>query len=365
MKKGVFCYAMASLCIVSVMSSCDDDDDNKLAPGYSGKDISGQVELVRDAETKKAVLNVSTDNAWQLYAGTAEDDIDLSAPYLDGSGKGTFDVDADTKTRSLFLFKTSEGQGFVAEKHLPMEGGYNFRDLGGIKNSEGRFVKWGKIFRTDEMNKLTDEDLAYLASTGLKTVVDFRTEAEKKGGMGGMIPEAYDKNPSTVEKTYELPINAGNIFSDEVIGYISGGATAEQLEPIMVRTYEEIVGVDEYVDMLKQFFTYVQNENCLPLSYHCSAGKDRTGVATMLILSALGVDKATIMNDYMFSKECIAGKYDRYVAMLPAIAPLVTVKESYLNAAYDKITEKYGSVDKFLTETLQVDIQKMKDLYLY
>ena len=54
MKKGVFCYAMASLCIVSVMSSCDDDDDNKLAPGYSGKDISGQVELVRDAETKKA-----------------------------------------------------------------------------------------------------------------------------------------------------------------------------------------------------------------------------------------------------------------------------------------------------------------------
>lgn len=85
----------------------------------------------------------------------------------------------------------------------------------------------------------------------------------------------------------------------------------------------------------------------------------------MLILSALGVDKATIMNDYMFSKECIAGKYDRYVAMLPAIAPLVTVKENYLNAAYDKITEKYGSVDKFLTETLQIDIQKMKDLYLY
>ena len=365
MKKGVFCYALASLCVLSALSSCDDDDDNKITTGYSGKDVSGQVELVRDAKTKKAVLNVSTDNAWQLYAGTVEEDIDLNTPFLDGSGKGAFDLDVDTQKRSIFLFTTAEGQGLVAERHLPIDSGYNFRDLGGMKNSEGRFVKWGKLFRTDEMNKLSAEDLAYLGSTGLKTVVDFRTEAEKKGGMGGMIPEAYDRNPSTVEHTYELPINAGNIFSDEVIGYISSGATAEELEPIMVRTYEEIVSVDEYVAMLKQFFTYVQNENCLPLSYHCSAGKDRTGVATMLILSALGVDKETIMSDYMFSKDCIAGKYDRYVAMLPAIAPLVTVKENYLNAAYDKITEKYGSVDNFLTETLQVDIQKMKSLYLY
>lgn len=363
MKKNLFSCLLLLFCASGVFVSCGDDDE-KTTVGYSGKDISGDAGITRDKETKKAVLSVDTDKAWELYAGFTAEDIDMNTPCLTGDGKGSFDLSVDAGKRSVFLFKTAEGQALLAERLLPVTA-YNFRDLGGIKNKEGKFVRWGKLFRTDEMNKMTDADLTYLASTGLKTVVDFRTATEKEGGFGGMMPAAPDKLPSTVKNPYDLEINAGNIFSDEIIGSISKGLSEEETAQIMIDGYIEMISYDDYVAKYKEFFKYLQDENSLPLSYHCSAGKDRTGVATMLILSALDVDKATIMKDYLLSKEYIKGKYDSYLKYYPQIAPLVTVDEKYLNAAYDKIDEKYGSMTKFLTETLGVDIQKMKQLYLY
>lgn len=364
MRKNLSYYLLLLFCVSGLFVSCGDDDDEKTTIGYSGKDVSGDAGITRDKETKKAVLSVTSDKAWELYAGSTAEDIDMNTPCLTGDGKGAFDLSGDATKRQLFLFKNSEGQALLAERLLPVHG-YNFRDLGGIKNSEGKYVRWGRLFRTDEMNKLDNADLTYLASTGLKTVVDFRTSTEKEGGLGGMLPAAPDKLPSTVKNPYNLEINAGNIFSDEIIGSISKGLSEEETAQIMIDGYIEMVSYDDYVAKYKEFFKYVQDENSLPLSYHCSAGKDRTGVATMLILSALGVDKATIMQDYMLSKQYIAGKYDSYLKYYPQIAPLVTVDEKYLNAAYDKIDEKYGSMTKFLTETLGVDLDKMKQLYLY
>ena len=364
MKKNLSYCLLLLFCVSGLLVSCGDNDDEKPTTGYSGKDVSGDAGIARNKETKKAVLNVTSDKAWELYAGSTAEDIDMNTPCLTGHGKGSFDLNVDATKRQLFLFKNSEGQALLAETLLPVNG-YNFRDLGGIKTSDGKFIRWGKLFRTDEMYKLTSQDLEYLGSTGLKTVVDFRTEKEKEGGFGGIMPPSKDILPSTVEEARDLPINAGNIFSDEILAKISGGATLDDMAQVMVNSYIEMVTVDKYVTQYKEFFKLVQNENSLPLSFHCSAGKDRTGVATMLILTALGVDKTTIMKDYLLSAKYVEPKYAGYVSMIKVIAPLVTVDEKYLNAVYNKIDEKYGSVTKFLTETLEVDIQKMKQLYLY
>lgn len=345
--------------------ACSSDDDEKMRIGYSGKDISNQVEIVRDAKTKKATMNVTTDNEWKLYAGPTVEAIDLTQIALTGTSKGEFNLALDADKRYIFQFETKEGQALVAEKRLPIKGGYNFRDMGGMKNKENKFVRWGRLFRTDEMNKLTDEDLTYVASTGLFTVVDFRTSSEKEGGLGGMIPPAPDKLAVSIKNTYDLPISAGNIFSDEAMNKIRQGATSDELAEVMKNSYIELVSKDEYVASLKTFFSYIQDESKLPLSFHCSAGKDRVGVVSMLIYSALDIDKETIMKDYMLSKQYIAGKYDRYVMVYPSIGPLVTVDEAYLEAAYTTIEQKYGSMNKFLTEVLNIDINKMKKLYLY
>lgn len=363
-KKLLTCLLMV-VCVAGLFVACDDDGDDKTVNvGYSGADISGNVELVRDAETKKAVLNVTSDKAWDLFAGTTAEDIDLNAPLLSGAGKGSFDVNLDADQRAVLMFKNADGQALLSEKVLPVNG-YNFRDMGGIKTTDGKYVRWGKLFRTDEMYKLTPDDLKYLESSGLKTVVDFRTDTEKEGGFGGIMPESYDVLPSSVKEAKNLPINAGNIFSDEILGQIKGGATQDDMAQVMINSYIEMVTVDDYVAQYKEFFRLLQDENSLPLSFHCSAGKDRTGVAAMLILTALGVDKTTIMADYMLSAKLVEPKYAAYVKMIGIIAPLVTVDEQYLNAAYNKIEEKYGSVTTFLTDALGVDIQKMKDMYLY
>lgn len=365
MRKKLLTSVLMLVCVAGLFVACDDDGDDKTVNvGYSGADISGNVELVREADTKKAVLNVTSDKAWELFAGTTAEDIDLNAPLMNGAGKGSFDVNLNVTQRSVLMFKNTDGQALLSEKVLPVNG-YNFRDLGGIKTTDGKYVRWGKLFRTDEMYKLIPDDLKYLESTGLKTVVDFRTDTEKEGGFGGIMPESYDVLPSSVKEAKNLPINAGNIFSDEILGQIKGGATLDDMAQVMINSYVEMVTVDEYVAQYKEFFRLLQDESSLPLSFHCSAGKDRTGVATMLILTALGVDKTTIMADYMLSAKLVEPKYEKYVKMIGVIAPLVTVDEQYLNAAYDKIEEKYGSVTTFLTDALGVDIQKMKDLYLY
>ena len=180
-----------------------------------------------------------------------------------------------------------------------------------------------------------------------------------------MIPPSPDILPNTVKNAYNLPINAGNIFSDEIMNRIRAGATSEELAQVMIDSYVEMVSSDDYVAVLKQFFAHLQDENNLPLSFHCSGGKDRVGVVTMLILSALNVDKATIMNDYLLSRQYVTPKYEKYLASIPAIAPLVAVEQEYLEAAFKEIDKKYGSMENFLTGTLNIDIRKMKSLYLY
>lgn len=246
MRKNLSYYLLLLFCVSGLFVSCGDDDDEKPTIGYSGKDVSGDAGITRDKETKKAVLSVTSDKAWELYAGSTAEDIDMNTPCLTGDGKGAFDLSGDATKRQLFLFKNSEGQALLAERLLPVHG-YNFRDLGGIKNSEGKYVRWGRLFRTDEMNKLDNADLTYLASTGLKTVVDFRTSTEKEGGLGGMLPAAPDKLPSTVKNPYNLEINAGNIFSDEIIGSISKGLSEEETAQIMIDGYIEMVSYDDYV----------------------------------------------------------------------------------------------------------------------
>ena len=100
---------MLLFCASGVFVSCGDDDE-KTTVGYSGKDISGDVELVRDQETKKAVLKVSSDKAWELYSGSTAEDIDQKTPVMSEDGKGSFDISVDAGKRFVFLFKTAEGQ---------------------------------------------------------------------------------------------------------------------------------------------------------------------------------------------------------------------------------------------------------------
>lgn len=158
-------------------------------PGYAGEDLSSKVTVSRDREEKTAVLTVTLPGEWELYAGAAPETIDLSAPILTGSGAGSYTLPVPAGTRSYFQFETGGNRAILAERQLPMSGGFNMRDLGGYRTSDGRHVKWGRIIRSDDLHSLTNEDLAYLASIPVKTVADFRSLQEVRAMPDKLSPQ--------------------------------------------------------------------------------------------------------------------------------------------------------------------------------
>lgn len=349
MKKIFLSLAICSL----VFISCNNSNKMINKAEYSGIDISNEASITRNKDTKAATLDIKIDGKWSLYSGNSVDNIDFTKPLLEGEGSGSYPLQVNDTARSYFQLVTTKGNAILAEEHLPMAGGYNFRDLGGIKNRDGKYVQWGKILRSDDLNKLTEADLKYLSSIPLISIVDFRSPDE--------VNQAPDKVPATVKEDYHLAITPGNLGDLAM----SGKATAEQLESAMQDVNILLVSDSLAIDQYRKMFELLQNSSDVPLMFHCSAGKDRTGMGAALILSALNVDESIIFNNYLESNVYLADKYAGYIAQKPDLKPLFEVKAEYLKAGLDQIKKDHGSIENYLTKVLGVDLDKMKEMYLY
>ena len=255
---------------------------------------------------------------------------------------------------ALFSSCKNQSQTPSAGGLLPIEGGYNFREMGGIITKDGKQIKCGKLLRSDELAHLTDADLQYFSSFPLISIVDFRTEEE--------VAAAPDKRPVSLQNYYAYSINPGNIQSSTLESL--GEITTEKVILFMENMYISLISDSIHIATYRQFFALLQDESQLPLIFHCSAGKDRTGLAAAFFFSALGVDEETIMTNYIASNKYLEGKYDKYIEKNVAIKPFFEVHPSYLKAAFKTIDEKYGSMEQFLVKELKIDIDKMKKMYL-
>lgn len=310
--------------------------------------------ITRDKKSKAASFRFEGEGSWTLFAGPAVDRIDLSTPIARGIGSGEVSLEVSREHRSYFLLESEFGKTILAERQLPMEGGYNFRDLGGIHTRCGRTVKWGKFIRADDLHSLTAADREYLCSLPLKTIVDFRTAGE--------IRSVPDKVPDSVENVHAYSIDPGDLMS--LIAEYGENFNARSSVEIMKSLNEQLVLDPDSVEQYKKFFRLVQDFEKTPILYHCSAGKDRTGLASALILWALEVPEESILEDYLLSNALLEDKYAAYTRTDPALKPLFEVEKEFLQAAKDRICEKYGSVDAFLTEVLQVDLEKLREMFL-
>lgn len=356
--KMKFIYVLSVMALT--LTSCGDDDDEKGNDFFSENDISDKVSIERDDYTKAATLYVDVAGEWSLYAGSSVETINLEQPVLTGNGKGEHTVDVSNTSRSYFQLVSTEGKATFAERHLPIDSCYHFRDMGGYKTTDGKFVKWGKVFRTDELIRISEGALSYLNSLPLKTIADFRSVDEAEDG-----PQML---PSTTS-VKDLNISVGNLY-DIIFGMVGDGSiatvTRDEIIEIMSDMYRKFVTEEECIEQFKALFVLLQDENNLPLAYNCSIGKDRTGIASFLFLTSLGVSEDTAREDYYLTNSFnVADKYAQYTAMLPAIKPLFEANNDYLNAAIEQIKKDHGSVNDFLTKTLNVDLAKMKSIYLY
>jgi protein-tyrosine phosphatase len=239
-----------------------------------------------------------------------------------------------------------------AKRHLVLQGAANFRDLGGYTTADGHHVKWGEIYRSADISKLTDADLAVLKDRKITYDVDLRGYKEQA--------QAPDKlNPGT---DYILcPAGSDNIDWLKEMSTLKGN----QADSLMIVYYS----TTQYLaDRYKPFFDKLLN---LPpdrsLVFHCAAGKDRTGIGSALLLYSLGVPYDTIVDDYLASNYYrkninaqLTVQMVKGMHMDPEVAKsMAGVKKEYLDATFAAITKQYGSVDIFLRTQIGLDDQKI------
>ncbi|MEM8525995.1 MAG: tyrosine-protein phosphatase [Bacteroidota bacterium] len=301
---------------------------------------------------------------WKIYQGNHPKAIDWSKPVAVVEGDYIQLPGLDNSIRTYFGVVSEQDTFILSERRIALDGASNFRDLGGIRTEEGRYVKWGKIFRANRLSDLSKTDLRTLNYLGLKIVADFRYEVESR--------KHPDKVP-TGAKYFQYPIGdkEGTRYL-EMKTKVRQGATAPEVKDMFIGIMEEFA--DTGTVFFQPVIDHLLAEE-VPLVFHCSGGKDRTGYMSAMILSALGVDRETIMNEYLMSNyyryQDNRSNYrkGRLVGIdKEVLATGFLVKEAYMNKVWEVIDEKYGDTNQYLEEKYSLTAkkrEKLKEMYTY
>ncbi len=282
---------------------------------------------------------------------TPDLDIAIGADRLVGRAGpvGALHVD-DLPTAARWYFQLRPERGaplVIADRSLHLRSAPNFRDVGGYRTSDGRWVRMGLAYRSDQLDRLSDADLAKIASLKPALVVDLRTDAERRGGPDRLPPATVS---FVADVMASAPPDMAAIMRatspENSIAFLTKANRQFVSEPSALRAYGTLIsGVDR------------TNGGVV---YHCTAGKDRTGWASAVLLTILGASRQTIMADYLASNAYLADKNRATLNALPpdraaALDPVLTVRPAYLEAAFAEIQARYGAFDRYLSEGLSLD----------
>lgn len=254
------------------------------------------------------------------------------------------------------------------ERQLPLQGGRNFRDLGGYRAADGRTVKWGLLFRSGSMHGLTEADYRYLESRNIRTVCDFRDTHERANEPVNW--PAAGGAPNVLSTEYVLDMH-----------FMPPGDpkswTPEQTSAALAASYPQMLSA--FNSQYRRMFAELLAGHA-PLAFNCSAGKDRTGIAAALLLTALGIPRATVIDDYLLTNRYLdpksllpkpgaAGAPNSPLANVSpqALAPMMSADRRYIEAAFAVIDAHAGGTEGYLHDELglsQTDLKRLRDIYL-
>ncbi|KRM90198.1 tyrosine-protein phosphatase [Fructilactobacillus florum] len=257
---------------------------------------------------------------------------------------------------------------------LPLDSVDNPRELGGYETRDGHRVKWQKLIRTGSLGRLTATDLNYLEAYGVRADVDLRSKPE--------VNAAGDQLANSNIVYHFTPV-----FNEDRTDNSQDPRDFRKLlendphygHDHMVNTYVQMISKKEPRQAFYRLFqTLLNNDQAEDaILFHCTAGKDRTGMAAVFILAALGVDEETIKHDYLLTNEVVRDIIEQKVADVKQagfsdqaaenLRALYCVDIDYLNAALAEIKQRYGSMDNFLHQGIGLstaDLTKLRQLYL-
>jgi protein-tyrosine phosphatase len=235
---------------------------------------------------------------------------------------------------------------------VPLQGGSNFRDLGGYRTSDGRTVRRRAVFRSAHLGGLTDADRGALGKLGVRTIVDLRGVGE-----AAETPHLIEGLACKVVGAHIEP-QLGEKIRDAVAG---GTATPFVVMQFLTDHYREYPR--RCAPGFRTLFATLSDGTHRPLVFHCTAGKDRTGFASALLLTLLGVKWDDVMEDYLRTNELWTGHIGRYPELdLDTRAAIVEARRPYLEAAFDVVRADYGSAETFAEKALGLDAKARERL---
>jgi protein-tyrosine phosphatase len=292
-----------------------------------------------------------------VLASSRPDRIDSTKPVAI-IRKAPADIAAPARFGRIYfhLRSPSGATRVVSIRRLPLEGAKNFRDLGGYRTADGHYVRWGLAYRSGYLADLTKADYEYLNSLGIRLVCDVRADGERMRSPTQWV--------GTAPEVLSVPIGPNR----------DGTLTAEDLKRRVAAANApgngQVAGYDFAIKNAEQYGKILRRivAGDLPVVEHCTSGKDRTGVFSAILLTALGVPRETVLHDYLLTEHYLLApdSMESTRAQLQEIFGLaqppedatvkaiMTMKPQTLEATFDNITATYGSFDAYLRDAVKL-----------
>lgn len=264
-----------------------------------------------------------------------------------------------------------EGLEQTADGRITLEALPNTRDIGYLKGADGRSVKRARLLRSGALAGATERDLEVLVDEfNVRTVIDLRTEEERR------------EKPDPEDALIDVRFNHAPVLNTETLGITRGGSLRDALKMlrqvqddparVMMEIYPRMLLDEASQKGFTQFFDDVLATEEGSVLWHCTIGKDRAGLATMLLLHVLGASPDAIMRDYQATNRYVASRTQEIMDALAAYHLAGTLDDSihvinsadprFLGAAIDAVNREFGSLDTYVEEALGITADKRAEL---
>jgi protein-tyrosine phosphatase len=304
----------------------------------------------------------------RIFAGTAFAKIGRDRLVAEGAGTGRVTV-ANLPNEPRWYFELVPDQGdplVVADRSLHLTTAANFRDAGGYRTADGKWVRMGLAYRSNGLEHLTDGELSVIDKLGIKLVCDLRTAEEIRRGPDRVGPSVADVSADVLADDADLihammasggqTGNAGqqNAAVHQTANASRPAAGEGSREEFEQRIYRDFVRLASARRAYQLLFERLADPAALPTVFHCTAGKDRTGWAAAVFLTILGVPRPTILQDYELTNEYLRGDALESVrqSLSRSMRDRIAAHPASLNAAFDEVAKDYGSFDNYLHQGL-------------
>jgi len=236
----------------------------------------------------------------------------------------------------------------------------NLRDAGGWPTADGRRVRTGVLFRSTALDRLDDADAARLVALGIRSIVDFRTSLERESQPDRVLEGVRTLVEDVLaDSTVAAPAQMQAFFREpaQALAFLESGRG----DQAMRAAYREFITLPSARAGLASFFRLLLDEDDLPVLYHCTTGKDRTGWATAALLTLLGVAEHDVYREYLLTNEQLLPaleplfrRFEAHGAPRELLVPVLGVDRSYLDEAFSAMRAEYGTIERYFAEGLGI-----------